>query len=53
MKTEKVTVGKTRLLVIVVDGRRREEVARERTAEELQHELRLVGRSVRVWEHYR
>lgn len=53
MRDEKVTVVRTRLLVIVVDGQRREEVAGERTAPEVQHELRFAGKSVRVWEHYR
>ena len=48
-----VTASRTRLLIIQVDGKRREEVAGLHTALEVQHELRQTGRSVRVWEHYR
>ena len=44
---------KTRMLLIVVDGVRREELAGPRTALEVQHELRHTGKTVRVTEHYR
>lgn len=53
MKAEKVEAPrKVRVLRIEVDGQTRTEAARERTALEVQHELRLMGLSVRVTERY-
>lgn len=40
------------MLRIVVDGKVRVEPARERTMLEVQHDLRLTGKTVRVTERY-
>jgi len=46
------TKVRTRVLCIVIDGKVRVEPARERTMLEVQHELRLTGKTVRVTERY-